>query len=253
MPLPVQLNRVLFRAIVEAATAYSNDELLVGLEPYLNLYVSRKEKLPLDVQQLRLDEKELRFLNVTLIAPTRLRTIFSVSALNRSQTLRTLYALFFLRCLDFVTTFLPPETEFLPHLNRVWSEVQTANHYEVLQVHWTSLGPAIEKMYQKTKNEWEEMLKAHQNKPDHASLIQKILGRIDESYRYLSDDDRRRQYRDDLIEAPKRLFSAELLSQHARTYILRGDRKQALGYIQMAVDIAPANAEYRALLRDCGG
>ena len=83
--------------------------------------------------------------------------------------------------------------------------------------------------------------------------LKKIIGKIEESYRFLSDDDRRRQYRDSIIEPPKRAFSAELLSQHTRTYLLRGDKKQARYYIEMACDLAPGNAEYKQLLRDSGG
>lgn len=253
MPLPIQLHRVLYRAIVLAASSYSNDELLVGLEPYLNLYVSKKETFPIDMQKLRLDEKELRFLNVTLLAPIRLRTIFSVSALNRSGTLRNLYALFLLDCLAFLTHYQPPEEEFLPHLNRVWAEMQSANHFDIVQVHWTVLGEGIEKNYKKTRKEWEETLQEYQNREDYAPLIKKILAKIDDSFRFISDDNQRRQYRDEIIEAPKRKFSADLLSQHTRTYLMRGDKKQARAYIEMALDIVPGNIEFRNLLRDCGG
>jgi hypothetical protein len=253
LPLPVQLHRVLYRAIVEAGGSYSNEELLAGLEPYLNFYVSKKEKLPFDSQQLRLDDKELRFLNVTLVTPTRLRTIFSVSALSKSGTLRALYAFYFLRCLAFATNYQPPEKEFLPHLNRVWIEISHANHFEVVQVHWTIIGPAIEAAYQRTKKEWEEIRKNYHAKPEYTAIIDKIIGRIDESYRFISDNDRRREYRDSIIEPMMRQFSAELLSQHTRTYLLRGDKKQARAYIEMAIDLAPGNAEYRQLLRDSGG
>ncbi|MFH1262485.1 MAG: hypothetical protein V1495_03435 [Pseudomonadota bacterium] len=253
MPLPVHLHRVLYRSIMEAGASYSNEELYAGLDPFLNLYVSKKDELPFDWQKLKLDEKELRFLNVSLLVPTRLRTIFSVSALSRSMTLRALYALFFLRCLKFQTSYQPPEKEFLPHLNRVWSEISHATHFNVIQVHWTLIGPAIEAGYKRTKKEWEEIRQLYHNKPDYLPLIDKILGRIEESFRFLSDNDRRRQYRDEIIEPPMRAFSAELLSQHTRTYLLRGDKKAAKAYIEMACDIAPGNAEYRQLLRDSGG
>ncbi len=253
LPIPINLRRVFFRGMVEAAGSYLTDELWTGLGPLMNLYVVLRPQPPFDPGQLRLSSGEQRFMDVTLAEPTRLRNLFAVSALSRVQSLRTLYALYILGFVDFLTRYRPADENVLPHLRQTLEEMRTMNHFDILQAHWTLLGPEIEKSYQRAKVEWEEYDIPSEQKKEATPLVQEILKRMKESFQFLKEDGQRRSHRNEVAEPTQRKFSSDLLFQHARTYLFRGDKAEARYHIEQALDLDPGNAEYRQVFRDCGG
>ncbi|HLG20255.1 MAG TPA: hypothetical protein VI895_10640, partial [Bdellovibrionota bacterium] len=250
-PITTNLSRAIFRGIVEATVLHATEELLGGMDPYLNQFVIRSAHLPSPIADLRLEADEQRFWDVTLEKPILLRNLFSVSALSKTKSIHLLYALYFLGWIEFTAKIQVDEANFLPHLTQLLGEMAAMNHYEILHIHWTALKPAIEKAQQDLHHQWSSLPLPNEHKNEATRLIHGILERIDESFRYLSDDQQRRHYRDQLIESHQRSFSAELLRQHAETYLLREDKKQARAYIDMALDLLPGNTEYLAIRAQC--
>jgi hypothetical protein len=125
------------------------------------------------------------------------------------------------------------------------------NAFDVLHIHWTALGPAIQKAHQETLQQWQNLPIPDGQKKEAQEVIRTILKKIDEAFALLSDDRQRHSLRDKIIESSQRTFSAELLRQHAEMYLFRGDRAQAKLYIEMALDLMPSKGEYLTILSQC--
>jgi hypothetical protein len=252
-PVVINLKRAIFRAMVDAAAQCKSEDLLSGLEPYMHHFVIRAESPPFGLMDLKLEKDEQRFWNVTLEKPIRLRQLFSVSALSKLQSIRIIYGMAFLGFVDFSTQGIEDELNIIPYMTRTVNELEDSNHFDVLQVHWTALKPAIDTAYAKVKKEWERIQIPPSQKAAAQALLAKILAKLDASHVHLSDDDRRRVVRDQIIEPSRREFTAEIMAEHCRSDLFRGNPVQARYYIEMAVDLAPRNQEYRSLYKQAGG
>lgn len=251
VPIGLNLFRAVFNGIMETAALYSTDHLLHALDPFMYQFVIRKSEPPLDPTLLKLDPPEQRFWDVSLKKPTRLRQLFTVSALSRLKSLRMLYGLYFLGLIEFTTKITLDEEMTVAHLESLYAELLTMNHFDALHIHWIALRPEIDKAYEETRSGWTALPVPEQHRAQCKVLIQKIIGRVDEAYGFLKDDHRRKTYRDGLVEEHRRKFSADLLKQHADMSLLRADFKQAKHYIEMALDLFPGNLEYLGILKQC--
>ncbi|MFH1017060.1 MAG: hypothetical protein V1798_02620 [Pseudomonadota bacterium] len=251
--VPLNLKRIVFRGIYDAIAMNKSAVLLLGLEPFFYHYVVRTESPPFPVGDLKLERDEQRFWSVSLEKPTRLRPLFSVSAVGKLQTIRMVYALAFLNFIDFTTNVKAEEEDLLPVLRQTVEDLDKGNHFDVLMVHWTALQPAVEAAYARTKKEWGNFPIPSAAQTEAQELLGKILKKIEDSYAFLSVDSQRKAYRDELIEPSQREFTAELLAEHANSDLYRGNRTQARLYLEMAVDLDPRSSKYRQMLNQAGG
>jgi hypothetical protein len=250
VPVKAQLKRLLFRGFIDAAAVTRSEELMQGMQPFMSAYLQRAEKPPFDVSTLRFDANEMRFWEVTLKKPTLLRNVFAVSALSKLHTLQTIYALFFLGLAEFNTLFRPEEQDLLPHLKHERDEMAKMTHFDILQTHWSELPDGIKLAYEKVRRYYQEMPLPKTHHAEAEALIRQILAKIDESWQYLSDDDRRKKYREGLLDKIQIQFGADLLADHARTYIFQGNFKLAREFIKKALDLFPNSGEFRQIANE---
>jgi len=113
--------------------------------------------------------------------------------------------------------------------------------FSVLGLHWSAAPSEVGPAYQQAKQAWNGP-----RRPSNERLAQSILARIEDAYRTLRDDERRRSYR-------KATFNmvwshqAQLLVTQAKLSLYRKDMPETTRLLQAAEDLSPS-AEAAQLL-----
>ena len=106
--------------------------------------------------------------------------------------------------------------------------------FSVIGLHWSSAPSEVAAAYQQTRQVWNGP-----RRPDDARLAEQIIARIEEAYRTLRDDERRRTYRRatfNLVWA----HQAQLLVAQAKLALYRKDVVETTRLLHAAEDISPS-------------
>lgn len=254
LPSPLKVPAMLFRTLFQQAREMKSDTLYTSLTPYLDQYLYLPEKTKVLVPDLRLSALEQRFVDTLQANSWRVREIYSVSPLSRAITAAMLWSFVELDMLEFRTE----QSDARAHaqlqilIDRKKSQVASASHFDVLEVHWICLRDEVEAAWKRLKDEFQPS-RFHGMAPAAIADVATINRRLDEAHEALADDTRRREYRRTVIEDTKIQQSAELLGRQGDMAVMRHDRSHATTCYAKAVELVPGNPEYRSGLTRARG
>jgi hypothetical protein len=85
----------------------------------------------------------------------------------------------------------------------------------------------------------------HDVSPDMTKAFSKIAQRIEQAWENLNSDQKRRAYRDEVVETNTVIMSAELLAKKGEMMIMKKDRREATLCFTKAAELMPGKSAYR--------
>jgi hypothetical protein len=243
---PIRVASTLYRALLAHTREMPAQELAALLRPWLDHYVAVVPGVERTFDEMKLTAEEQQFVQIIQRTPYRLREIFSVSSLSRSQTASALWCLYDLNLLEMraESSGVREKERFVADLasRRLNSRAKTL--FERLDLHWICSSTDVETNYKRLKAEWPVAL-ATRHGEEHRAVLLEINTAMDEAFAVLSVDAKRREYRSSIIEKSKIDQSAEMLSKKGEMAIMKAASREALDCFNKALELAPGNAEYR--------
>lgn len=191
------------------------------------------------------DQKELRILTFLYenSGEKLLREIFDMSPFSLSETCVFLTTISKLGLISFSSTRKPARERVIQRLTEIEKDFQYANYFDLLSVHWSSTSSGIEMGYKKKIKEFEIK---YEDDEEIKKIKKKILSRIEEVYKKLSDRDFRKSYRKEVLEGFQMKAGVDLLLQKAEMELfIRDNVDEAMELIESAVDIMPDDIRAR--------
>jgi hypothetical protein len=243
---PVRVPSVLYQALREHARELPAGSLQTIHKQNLDRYVHLDPKSEPVINDIGWTKDERKFLEVLQENSWRLRELFSVSPLSRQMTSCVIWAL---NDLGFIKY---EETEDLErYLERVGTRIlskaqrsKTANHFDILEVHWICLKQEVEGAYRRLKDEF-QLDQYHDLTPEMEVALGVIDKCVEEAYAAVVEDPRRRAYRLEVVEEETIKQSAELLGRKGEMAIMKHDRKEASMCWGKALELVPNSAAFR--------
>jgi hypothetical protein len=197
------------------------------------------------VAEINFKAQERKFLEILASNSWRLREVFSVSNLSRTETSAVMWALAEMGFLDY-----RGEETTERFMGRVMRRIEQKTEqlkgslFDVLELHWICLTHEVEAAFERIRREFTG--REYQGLPPELDAkVQRILQRAEEARAFLIDERQRRQLRQEIIEKEMIAASAEILAKKGEMAILKGDSRVAVDCWGKAVELLPNNAEYR--------
>ncbi len=243
---PVRVPSVLYQALREHARELPAGSLQTIHKKNLDRYVHLAPTSASVINDIGWTKDERKFLEVLQENSWRLRELFSVSPLSRQMTSCVIWAL------DDLGFILYSETEDLErYLERVGTRILTkaqrsksANHFDILEVHWICLKQEVEAAYRRLKDEF-QLDQFHDLTPEMETALGVIDKFVELAYAAVVEDRKRRAYRLEVVEEETIKQSAELLGRKGEMAIMKHDRKEASLCWGKALELVPNSAAYR--------
>jgi hypothetical protein len=243
---PVRVPSVLYQALREHARELPAGSLQALQKKNLDRYVHLDPASEPVINDIGWTKDERKFLEVLQENSWRLRELFSVSPLSRQMTSCVVWALNDLGFLGY------GETEDLGrYLERVGTRILTkaqrsksANHFDILEVHWICLKQEVEGAYKRLKDEFQSD-QFHDLTPEMETALKVIDKYVEEAYAAVVEDLPRRAYRLEVVEEDTIKQSAELLGRKGEMAIMKHDRKEASMCWGRALELVPNSAAFR--------
>lgn len=240
-PVALDLNQFVVRYVRERTrTAY-----LAELEPFLvslmGRYPVKTDRLTPAIAGVVFTDKERKTLQEVADGSITLKDVFALSLLGRNGTARLFLIAGLLGFVEYRMSPLPKggievfEAELKKNLDRVESE----DYFTRLGIHWTSHPSKIEPAFQRAVEKWGPGSSARRQSERSAQLVDAVFARMVEAYEVLSDMERRRSYRRDLLGQAKLEFGTDFLFKQAHLARFRGEIAKAREIIESALDIIP--------------
>lgn len=243
---PLRVASILYRALVQHTKEMPAQDLAAALRPHLDSYVNVIPGVERTFEEMKLSAEETQFVQIIGAKPYRLREVFAVSSLSRSQTAAALWCLYDLNLVELSTesTGVRERETFEKNLAARRAASRAKTSFERLDLHWICTTADVEEAYRRLKAEWPVDLAARQGEEYRAILVE-INAAMDGAYQALNDDTKRREYRASIIERMKIEQSAELVSKQGEMAIMKGLSKDAINCFTKSLELVPNNAEYR--------
>ncbi|MCP4869728.1 MAG: tetratricopeptide repeat protein [Proteobacteria bacterium] len=246
---PMKTPGFLFTYYKKRVTQTSKADLQKMQTPLMDQYTILADDINWD--DLRLKKTELGLVDILSRKSYRYREIFSVSNMGRGLTMQVALALVQLGVLGFVDS---EDTEQVMERLRKQLVVKLnhqmdQNPFEILEVHWTSLTPAIRVSYDRMKAEYDRFGKGVTLADDVESRRQEILTNIEGAWKRLNETATRQETRKQYYEAQQHDFSADLLFRQGEMLVMRKKYSEAVDALERAVELMPHVAKYRAMLK----
>ncbi|MFH1467240.1 MAG: DUF4388 domain-containing protein [Pseudomonadota bacterium] len=242
---PVNVPSILFRALLAYSRELSLEQIAEAHRPSMDRYVYFAEGVEDAVAEINFKAQERKFLEILASNSWRLREVFSVSNLSRTETSTVMWALAEMGFLDFrlEETMERFMGRVLRRVNQKTTQLK-GSLFDALELHWICLAPEVEIAHERIRREF--TAREYQGlPPDLAEKVTRILARADEARAVLLDDRQRRTLRQEIIEKEMINASAEILAKKGEMAILKGDSKAAIDCWGKACELLPNNAEYR--------
>lgn len=243
---PVRVASILYRALLAHAKEMPAQDLAAALRPWLDHYVHLAPGVEPTFEEMKLSTHEQQFVQIIQRTPYRLREIFAVSSLSRSQTAATVWSMQDLNLLELraQSSGVRERERFERDLaaRRAASKAKTL--FERLDVHWICTTDEVEAAYKRLKDEWSPK-RLEPYGAEHGPVLEEINAALDEAYGVLRSESKRREYRIGVIERTKIEQSAELLARQGEMAVMKASGRDALTCFSKAVELVPNNAEYR--------
>jgi hypothetical protein len=242
---PVNVPSILFRALLAYSRELSLEQIAEAHRPNMDRYVYFAEGVADAVAEINFKAQERKFLEILASNSWRLREVFSVSNLSRTETSTVMWALSEMGFLDFRA-----EQTVERYLGRITRRIEQktdqlkGSMFDVLELHWICLTHEVEAAYERIRREFTG--REYQGLPPELDAkVQRILQRADEARAFLVDERQRRTLRQEIIEKEMIVASAEILAKKGEMAILKGDGRVAADCWGKACELLPNNAEYR--------
>jgi hypothetical protein len=200
---------------------------------------------------MKLKKPEQRFLQIVGGKSYRFREIFTVSNMGRVTTLQALLTLMELGMLTFVEgeDINQRIAELTKKLNTKLYNLDGANPFDTLEIHWTSLDHQVKTGYDSLKTEWTRFGRNTQLPPEVEEKRTQILAALDNAFAAIGQKSKRVLVRKEHFEDQQHDFSAELLFKQGEMLMVRGEWKQVLDCLEKATELMPRDGKYRQLLQ----
>jgi hypothetical protein len=243
---PLRVPSIQYRALKAYTMDLAVETISQTHRPNLDKYVFLNPDAVGVLDEVAFTGPEKKFLSILQSNSWRLREIFSVSNLSRTETANTLWALNEMCFLDY-----REEETSERYLSRVGTRIsqkvgqlRTGTHFDILEVHWICVTEDVEAAYRRLKGEF--VPANYSNIPPE---LEEALGRIqaglDKAYEAINKDYTRRAYREEIIERTQIEQSAEVLSRKGEMAILKNDRREALACFVKASELMPKVTAYK--------
>ncbi len=243
---PLQVPSILFRALLAYTKELSSERLGAAHRPNMDRYVFFAPGVAETVAEINFKSHERKFLEIMGSNSWRLRELFSVSNLSRTDTSAMAWALNEMGFMDYRqeetrSRFIQRVTH---RIKQKVSQVRAGSHFDILEIHWICLPDEVREGYERLQREFGDQ--AYRDLPPElmASLAE-IMKAVEEAHEFLSDDKRRRAYRAEKIESDMIDASAELLGKKGELHIMKGDRIEAVTCWGKAAELRPNIGMYR--------
>ncbi|MDP2312676.1 MAG: hypothetical protein Q8P41_07210 [Pseudomonadota bacterium] len=247
---PLRVASILYRALLAHTRDMPAQELASLLRPWLDHYVVLVPGVERTFEEMKLATEEQQFVQIIQRTPYRLRELFAVSSLSRSQTAAALWCLYDLNLLEMQaeSSGVRERERHVQELlsRRAASRAKTL--FERMDLHWICTGADVTAAYQQLKADWPMELVANLGE-EHRATLQEINTVLDEANAVLSSDAKRRDYRKSVIERSKIEQSAEMLAKKGDMAIMKAALREALDCFNKALELVPGHAEYREGLK----
>jgi len=243
---PLRVASILYRALLAHTRDMPAQELAALLRPWLDSYVSVVAGVERTFDEMKLSAEEQQFIQIIQRTPYRLREIFSVSSLSRSQTAAALWSLYDLNLLvmSAESSGVRERERFVADLAARRAGTRAKTLFERLELHWICTTADVEANYKRIKAEWPVTL-IETFGSEHLPVIQEINAALDDAFSKLSTDAKRREYRASIIEKSKIEQSADMLTKKGEMAIMKESSREALDCYTKALELLPGSAEAR--------
>ena len=250
VPPPLKIPYLIYKELFQTARRLPGDQLTKALARQFNQYVSITTQGLKLISTMAFGAQEKRLIQVIQSNSWRMREIFSVSPLSRGATSAFLWAFHHLEFFAYSRTEGDSRAQARIDglFKRKKRQIHQGSLFDVLEVHWISLPQEIEDSY----NRLRAIFDPEKNKEVPSSLKQDsqfILKNLQDAFKTLKSDKKRREYRRKLIEKDLIIQSALLLAKKGEMAIMRRDRREGCSCFSKALELFPANQEYRDGLR----
>jgi hypothetical protein len=250
LPAPLNVPSLLFRTLIVQTREMTTVEITHRIEPNIDRYMAISPAANPVLAAMKLSVKERGLVEVIQSNSWRLREVFSVSPLGRSQTSA------FIWCLDELALLTMSDHEDLSRakarveeqLNRKKKQLQGGTYFDVLDIHWVCLKSEVQDAYKRMKMEFDPG-RYTDLEPSQVEEIERINTRFDEAFAAIEPDSGRRRYRAEVIEKDAISNSAEMLGKQGEMGIMRRDRAAACGAFSKAAELVPGESSFRDGLR----
>jgi hypothetical protein len=246
---PLKVPSLLFRALYSHAREMNPAQIAELMEPNLDRYLSFDVEARDVVGELKLQKKEVGFIDVINSNSWRLREVFSVSPLSRSHTSSFVWAL------DELGLLIMKDQEdesrrmarIVDRISRKKDHIR-GTYFDILEVHWVCLKAEVQEAHERLKVEFQgESFSGLDASLEEAVAM--INTHLDEAFTTLESDSSRRRYRQEVIEKDAIINSADMLARQGEMAIMRKDRRAACGSFAKASELIPGESSYRDGLR----
>jgi tetratricopeptide (TPR) repeat protein len=243
---PLNVPSILFRALLNYSRQLSMEQIADAHRPNMDFYVYFAEGVADAAAEINFKASERQFIEIMAGNSWRLRELFSVSNLSRTDTSAVVWALAEMGFLDFrkEETLERYITRVSHRINQKIKQLNKGSLFDILEVHWICLQPEIDKAYQRIQDEFAS--REYQRLPDDLKAkVELILEKVHSAHSILSDERQRRTLRQELIEKDMIQASADILAKKGEMAVLKGDGRAALDCWGKAVELLPNNGAFR--------
>jgi len=243
---PLNVPSILFRALLNYSRQLPMEQIAEAHRPNMDLYVYFAEGVAEAASEINFKAAERKFLEIMASNSWRLRELFSVSNLSRTDTSAVVWALNEMGFLDFrkVETSERFLTRVSHRINQKTKQLTKGSLFDIIEVHWICLQPEIDAARKRVHAEFAG--RDYQKVPDDLKeKIRTILTQVDEAHVTLSDERQRRALRQELIEKDMIQASGDILAKKGEMAILKGDARAALDCWGKAVELLPNNGAFK--------
>lgn len=220
------------------------------LEPFRFKFVQVVQNELVTLDMLSLNEKQKHAVQFVLHGPNRLNDVYSLSLLTRHGTARLVLMLHHFRLINWLDQ--PGEVEgqetIEQVLQREFRSLDGVDHFQRLGVHWAAHPKKLEPALEKFKKKYAPGTPLSNHSEEARELCAKIMNAVQESYDYLSDQRRRRAYRQEIQGDARIRRAAEFLLKQADLRRFRGEWDEAMELLESAIDLVDS-ARYRQVYK----
>jgi hypothetical protein len=221
-------------------------DLAAALRPWLDHYVTLAPGVERTFEEMKLSAEEQQFVQILQRTSYRLREIFSVSSLSRTQTAAAFWSMQDLNLLELraESSGTRERERFERDLAARRLACRAKTLFERLDLHWICTTDEVEASYRRLKEEWSPNVLERQGQ-SYKPAFDEINAAFDDAWALLRVESRRREYRISVVERSKIEQSAEMLARQGEMAVMKASARDALNCYSKAVELVPTNAEYR--------
>jgi hypothetical protein len=223
--------------------------LMLAIKPPFDSAVSQKMETLMPSYLKAIDnvvdcnDSELKLWELILAGSKTLRAVLASSPFSRQETFRTLVAMQGAGLIAFTKTASAETKEENQDVVDLYKIMQTGNDFTRLAIHWSHPPSKIDEAYHRRRKELEKFAGMGVSASE-LNAINEMKKWIEASYKLLSDNKKRREYRLQLVSEEQCKNSARILFQKAQLSIFRHNYQDAYDMLEACVELDPRNSNF---------